>query len=280
MKPEYNARSFFGRRSPFVLMKVFLLPVSLCFFAAPSPLYAADLIREIYWAKLKPKETNEEIDFSLEGEVGFLLQAGNSASRSLNAKIRAEHNLSKWHNLYKGNVLYKQKKLSGEHITQVQRWFLSAQMEYKIQQVKQRLFFYSDIELDRFSGYRFESSMAVGFSSQLWKDDTSELTYSLGPGYALAPKMEASAPEKQGFIARGAMEYKLKISEQAYLRQFLSTEADTRYTKTRSETSLSAKLNNTVALKLALTLRHNDTPIPGRQKLDSQTSVNLVYTFF
>ena len=115
----------------------------------------------------------------------------------------------------------------------------------------------------------------------MWRSNKSELKYSLGPGYAISEIEENSNKvEYRGLIVRAAMEYKRKFSAHATFRQFLSTEADPDFTKTRSETTLSTKLNGALGMKLSFVMNHDTGVAQGREELDTQTAVTLVYNFF
>ena len=76
------------------------------------------------------------------------------------------------------------------------------------------------------------------------------------------------------------MEYKKKFSDHATFRQFVSTEADQEFYKTKSETSLSTKLTGDLAMKLSFVMNLDTSVGPDIEELDTQAAVTLVYQFF
>jgi len=76
------------------------------------------------------------------------------------------------------------------------------------------------------------------------------------------------------------MEYKRKFSDHATFRQFVSTEADQEFSKTKSETSISTKLSGALAMKLSFIMDFDTSVGPGIEELDTETAVTLVYQFF
>jgi len=51
-------------------------------------------------------------------------------------------------------------------------------------------------------------------------------------------------------------------------------------TKSRSVTAVSATLKNALSMKVSLKLDHNSDVEGDSKKLDTETAVTLVYTFF
>jgi putative salt-induced outer membrane protein YdiY len=143
------------------------------------------------------------------------------------------------------------------------------------------LFFYGEYEDDRFNAYQYQAALAVGYSDRLWDSEKSELRYSIGPGYALSRlNKEEQGQEQSGLILRAAIEYEKNITETATFRQFVSTEADSKFSRSVSETSLAAKINGSLAMKLSLNMTHNKSPDNNGKSLDTQTAVTLVYNFY
>ena len=80
---------------------------------------------------------------------------------------------------------------------------------------------------------------------------------------------------------RASVEYKQQLSTGAKLRQFLSTEANSDSTRSRSETSISAQVMDSMAMKLSFIMNYNSGVEDADQdNLDTETSITLVYQFF
>ena len=109
----------------------------------------------------------------------------------------------------------------------------------------------------------------------------SELKYSVGPGY-IKSKIEQNnnGEDKKGLIVRAAMEYKRKFFDHATFCQFVSTEVDQKFNKTKLKTSLTTKLTGSLALKLSFSVNLDTSVGPDIEELDTETVITLVYQFF
>jgi len=224
-------------------------------------------------------------ELSIISEFGFLLANGNTNTSTITAKINTSQELTSWSYQIIGNALYKQNQqvLDGEESNQAsaQKLFVSGQLDHKLTEPDDRLFIYGEYENNRFNGFRYQAALAAGWTSRLWHDKQSELKYSIGPGYAISEVEENNSQEDaQNLILRAAMEYRKKFSDNATFRQFVSTEADQEFTKTKSETSISTKLTGTLAMKLSFVMNLDTSVGPDIEELDTEAAVTLVYQFF
>ncbi len=240
-------------------------------------------MRSLYMADKRNYKADDEL--SMVGELGIIVASGNTNASTLKAKINASQELEAWSYQVIADTLYKQsqKTVNGEKVTatSAHNLFISTQADYKLLDPDNRIFMYAEYEKKRFSGFRYQTAIAAGWSSRLWHTKTSELKYSVGPGYATSKLKENSSQDLQeGIIARAAMEYKRKFTHQATFLQFISTEIANNFTKTKSETSLSTKINGALAMKLSLVMNHDTGASGSRKDLDTQTAVTLMYQFF
>jgi len=239
---------------------------------------------------LEDRATFDDDELSVIGEFGFLMASGNTNTSTITAKINTSQELTSWSYQIISHALYKQnqQQTDGEKTNQAsaQKLFLSGQLDHKLTEPDNRLFIYGEYENNRFGGFGFQAALAAGWTSRLWHDDHSEFKYSVGPGYAVS-EVEEEHTEKNysednthNIIVRAAMEYKRKISDTATFRQFISTEADQEFTKTKSETSLSTKLSGALAMKLSFVMNLDTSVGPDIEELDTEATVTLVYQFF
>lgn len=241
-----------------------------------------DLIRTLYHADFSPSTDDKIPHFSLDGELGALVNTGNTSAASIKAGLNADHETENWSSVYFTEMLYKESAVYGEEREiSAQRFYTSAQIDYKLHQPGRRLFMYGDYEDDSFSGYDHRASLAAGWSQRVWRDEDSEFRYSIGPGYAFVDvENEIDDSINDGVIVRASAEYKYHWTSGAKLRQFLSTEAGADNTKSRSETSLSANVFGSLAMKLSFILNHETDTAEDVAQLSTETSVALVYQFF
>ena len=225
----------------------------------------------------------EKKDFTLDGEMGLIVTTGNTDTTSLKGRLNAKHEMTNWSNEYLLEALYKQDEVtlddgSEESQTTAQKYFLSAQGNYKLENPENRLFAFASYEDDRFSSFDFQATIAGGWSSVWFDKPTQKFTYSIGPGYSFAERVDGE--DADSFIIRGAMDYTWKISDNANFKQAVSTEIGDDNTKSKSETSISAKLGEALSMKFSVILNHNTDVDPGLDNLDTETAATLVYTFF
>jgi putative salt-induced outer membrane protein YdiY len=247
-----------------------------------TPLYAKDLIRTLYHAEYTPDTDDEIPRFTLDGELGVLLNSGNTSAASIKAALNADHETQHWSNVYFAELLYKESgTATTDREVSAQRFYTTAQFDYKLVEKGRRLFMYGDYEDNRFSGYEHRASLAAGWSQRLWRDEDSEFRYSIGPGYTfLEAEEDNDSLVNDGIIVRASAEYRYRWTSGARLRQFFSTEAGEDNTKSRSETSLSANVFGSLAMKLSFILNHETDTADDVEALSTETSVALVYQFF
>lgn len=242
-------------------MKQSLILLGLC---AAGNAFAAD--------EVKP--------FTMDGEFGYIATTGNTETTSVKGKLSAHQELTQWSNDYTLEALYKRDEVGDSPVdeTTAQKYFLSAQGNYKLENPDHRLFGFASYEDDRFSSYNYQATLAAGWSQKMWEDDTSKFSYSIGPGYSFSETTDGV--EQNGLIVRAAMDYNWKISDTATFKQLLSTEVGSDNTKSKSETSVSAQISGGLSLKLSFLMDHNSDVEGDTDKLDTQTAVTVVYSFF
>jgi putative salt-induced outer membrane protein YdiY len=234
---------------------------------------------------LADRSAFDDDELSIISEFGFLMANGNTNTSTITAKVNTSQELASWSYQIIGNALYKQnqQELDGEESNQAsaQKLFLSGQLDHKLTEPDDRLFIYGEYEKNRFNGFRYQASLAAGWTSRLWHDKQSEFKYSIGPGYAVSEVDENNSEENaQNLIIRAALEYRKKFSDNATFRQFVSTEVDQEFTKTKLETSLSTKLTGTLAMKLSFVINLDTSVGPDIEELDTEAAFTLVYHFF
>jgi putative salt-induced outer membrane protein YdiY len=203
----------------------FVVGIVCCCVCAPAS--ARDLIQTLYHADFTPDTDDEIPRFTLDGELGILVNTGNTSAASVKAAVNSDHETENWSSVYFAELLYKESGTpTTERDVSAQRFFTSAQFDYKLLTPGRRLFMYGDYEDDQFTGYDHRASLAAGWS------------------------------------------------------QFVSTEAGEENTKSRSETSLSANVFGSLAMKLSFILNHETDTAEDVAALSTETSVALVYQFF
>ncbi|GLR71036.1 DUF481 domain-containing protein [Agaribacter marinus] len=224
----------------------------------------------------------EKKDFTMDGEFGFIVTTGNTETSSASAALNATQELESWSNTYVIKGLYKQDTIEdeGEEVerTTAQKFFASGQGNYKLENPDHRLFAFASYEDDRFSNFKYQSTLAAGWNQKVWEDDVSSFEYSIGPGYSFAKTQDDES--QNNAIARASLGYQWNISETAKFTQAFSTEIGSDNTKSRAETALTAQIAGNLSMKFSIKFDHNTDVNPGIEKLDTETAATLVYSFF
>lgn len=221
--------------------------------------------------------------FTLEGGLGLIFSTGNTETTSINASLVGHQELDKWSNDYNLEGLYKKETVEdddGEDVdqTSAQKFFASAQGNYKLDNPDYRLFGFASYEDDRFSSYNYQSTLAAGWNQKLWENDSTTMEYSIGPGYSWAETDEDV--QQNSFIVRASGEFNWMISDTAKFSQTMSTEVGSDNTKSRAESALTATIAGNLSMKVSVRLDHNTHVSEDVEKLDTSTAVTLVYNFF
>ena len=125
-----------------------------------------------------------------------------------------------------------------------------------------------------------DAAIAAGYADQVFGDETSSLEYNAGPGYFFSELNDGSTEE--GGIIRLALDYRLTLSETAKFKQTISTEAaleSNDNTKSKAETSVSAKLMGNLSLKASFNVIHNTEVPEDKEETDTTTSLSILYLF-
>lgn len=233
----------------------------------------------------------------IEAELGVLLTSGNTQSTALSSTVNVRHELTHWRNSYMAQGLYKEDEVARsvdgvpaeESQVSAERYFLSAQTDYKLDKEHGGLFLFGSYEEDKFSGYDFQSALAAGYSDRLFQSPYAYFDYSVGPGFSFSRTSETldnggsfiDNQSEESAILRFSAFYQYEFGDSAKFTQSLASDAALESganTKSKSVTAITAKINHSFALKASLTVTHN-TQVPEiREHTDTITSVSLVYS--
>jgi putative salt-induced outer membrane protein YdiY len=218
-------------------------------------------------------------------ELGVVATSGNTETNSIKSKLSVTQDFTSWKNNYLIDTLFKEEKIEeddgSKHTeTSAERYFFSAQGDYKLDEKNSALFVYGSYENDRFSGFEQQNSVAAGYADQMFGNESSSLKYNAGPGYFYNELNDGSTEE--GGIIRLALDYRLKLSDTSKFKQTISTEAALESddnTKSKAETSVSATLMGNLSLKASFNVIHNTDVPDDKEEMDTTTSLSVLYLF-
>lgn len=215
-------------------------------------------------------------------ELGAISTSGNTVGNSVTGKLDAHQELRNWSNEYILAGYFKDeeiKQASGARVRQrsAQRYSASAKAAFKLLQDHNKLFALATHVDDRFGAYTRYSTLGVGYGTQAYATESSNMDVEIGPGYFKGTR--SNGITETGMTIRGASNIKWKVSDTAQLSQNLIVERGTSNVHSQAETALRTKINGTMQMKAAYSIR-NDTNVPAdKRNTDTQTSVTLVYSF-
>jgi len=205
-------------------------------------------------------------------ELGFIMSRGNTESETLNAQFRVENTRPKWLHRVELKVL----QVSEQETTTAESYELSGRSEYSLDE-NDYLFGSLRYEDDRFAGYDRRTTEVVGYGHQFLKREDMTLKGEFGVGARQAKNTDGSS-DSEG-IARVGLDYQWQITDTSSFSETVFVEHGESNTYTESVTAVTAKINNSLAMKLSYTIKDNSDPQPGFENTDTRTAITLVYDF-
>ena len=208
-------------------------------------------------------------------ELGGTMTSGNTDTSTLKARLDATHTLKEWKNEYYFDTLYSK----DDDEKTASRWKIGAKGAYVLDETSS-IFVLGEHEQDEFSTYDSVTSIAAGYSKNLFKSDTATLDADLGPGMKFFDVKEGDS-EKTGILHVG-LSYENALSETSKFSQvFVSDIAfeDEKSTLSRSETAITANIMGELAMKLGFIVRHDNNAAADKKSVDTETTITLLYTF-
>lgn len=230
-------------------------------------------------------DTENKSEWDASAELGLLFTSGNTETESFKAKLNLARDVENWR--HKGVVDYyrseQQDQATGDTILTGDKTFLSAQSNYKFSpESRSSVFIFGSYEEDKFSGYEYQGTVAIGYGARYRYSDTLYADYEAGPGYSVNKPIIDGVPQEQESspILRLAGNLVWDITKSSKFNALASTEIGEDNTKTRAEISVSANINSSLALKVSVAGSHNSfLEDSAKEKLDTETAVTLVYSF-
>ena len=208
-----------------------------------------------------------------EAGLGYVATTGNTETSTFAAKLDATHEKEKWRNNLAANMLYTK----SSEVKTAEKYFLSGQSNYRYA-THMSLFARGSYEDDRFSGFEYQGTATVGMGYRLLADiDSMSLDLEAGGGIK-AYQEEGRNGETEG-IARLAGKYIWDFREKSKFTQEISSEFGKSFDVYKSISSLTAQLVGNFAINLGYTVKYTTEVPAGKEKKDTETTINLVYVF-
>jgi putative salt-induced outer membrane protein len=227
------------------------------------------------------EEKEEEKALSGEGEIGLLINTGNTETESVNVKLGLTY--EKNHLLGEAAlaVKYSSEKTENsdgieEDTVSDEKYSYAAKIGYKFNEANY-VFFNADFEDDRFSGYDYQTTYSIGYGRKLINNDKMKLDIEIGPGYRY-DKLEGGETEEDP-IFRGEAKFEYKLTDASTFQQDLTVVTGEDNTNIKSVTALKAQIVGALSMKASYTVDNNTDVPDDTEKTDTETSLTLVYDF-
>lgn len=219
-------------------------------------------------------EDVEEVEppWSGQVELGFVSTSGNTETATVNGRLELAHERGPWRFTTSLDAL----RASDDERTTAEQYLVGGQAEYALTE-RDYLFATVNYTDDRFSGFDYRVSEAVGYGRRLVSTGSLEVKAEIGAG-ARQSRLAEGGDERDA-IVRGNGEAEWEPREGLALSQEISIESGADGTVARSTSGLLTELFGGLAAKISFALEHTSAVPAGVEKTDSLTSVSLVYGF-
>jgi putative salt-induced outer membrane protein len=211
--------------------------------------------------------------WSGEAELGLISTTGNTETQTLSGKAKIENNREKWHHSASIEALNSE----SEDTTTAERYTITGKTDYKISD-RSYAFARLSYEDDRFSGYEYQATGALGMGYKVFNQERLNLDVEGGPGMRKSKVEESGDTENETTLyLSGLLDWKL--SDTSNFTEELTSEIGEDITITKSIAGLKTQVNGSLAMKITYTVKHtSDVPV-GVEETDTETAVTLVYGF-
>jgi putative salt-induced outer membrane protein len=215
------------------------------------------------------------------GQLGVALSTGNGDSLNANARAEVKHTVGNWQRRLAISALYE----SDDDESTSQMFELEGDSRYSF---NPRDFWFGSFRYqnDRFSGFRYQATIAGGVGRRFIDTDRTKLTGQIGLGFKATETRDAFDPATQLLVpgaktdsiaAVGGLDWEHKITDTTTFYNNLAFEAAQQNNFVRNETGVSVAMTSRLALAVAYTVRYNTDPPVGYDKTETLLTANVVY---
>jgi putative salt-induced outer membrane protein len=220
------------------------------------------------------------------GQFGFLDSRGNSDAESINGNLDMTRYDGDWKNEAYVGGLYG--KSSG--VVSAERWETRVQSNYTF---TDGIFGFGGLrfEHDMFDGFQYQASITGGVGDKFINTADTKLIGQIGVGYRrLRPELLFRDPDgvvtsrelqdsSGEAIATIGVDFSHALTKTTVLTDKFLMEAGSDNTMLHDEVAVNVKMSDKLALSVGYGITDNSNPPPTIKKVDTVTTVNLVFSF-
>ena len=248
---------------------------SPCYAFAQSNLLKSEFSESSFSIKnLQQDNAQQESAWYLATELGLTTTTGNTDTKALKAKVNGNLAHDRGQLSYVGTYF---KKTSEQEI-KAQNWKVSIKNNIHFSEHASS-FAIIEYGKDKFTSYEAIATFAAGYTHRLINHRLVQWDADIGPG--IKWQWHEGQANKQNVVHIGS-NLSINLSETSEFTQKLIADigiSDNATDIYRAESTISANVSDSLKMKLSYSLRHDDQPNEGNEKLDTQTSVSLVFIF-
>ncbi|MCP4271603.1 MAG: DUF481 domain-containing protein [Gammaproteobacteria bacterium] len=241
-------------------------------------IYTSILCSNVVAEEEATTEAAEKSNWKGNVEFGYVSSSGNTETTNINGKLHLEAEYSNWiQRLDLGAFT-----TSDNDVTTAKRFKIEYQGNKKLSDISY-LFVNTSYEEDDFSGYQYRSTLTGGYGRNIYKENKMNLDAEIGAGIRQSETDEdiitgLSDTENES-MARFALKYLWQIEENRSLTSNLSVDAGEDTTISTFDVSFVTMVAGDLSLKVSYLARHTSEVPVDKEKLDTVTSINLLYAF-
>jgi putative salt-induced outer membrane protein len=224
--------------------------------------------------------------WSGKGELGYVMSRGNTDTDTANTKLDLADVLGDWKQSIHFEGLYGR---SGE-VTSAERWAAMLQSNY---QFTPRAFVFGALHYlqDEFSGFQYQGDIATGLGYKFLDTSSDKLTAQIGAGYrrlrpetltlnAAGAVVSRVPGESAGnAIGTAGLDYAHIFNAITKITEKLGIDSGSGNTELQNDLALVVNMSKRLALSAGVTVQENTEPPAGLKKVNTLTTLNLVYAF-
>jgi putative salt-induced outer membrane protein len=212
-------------------------------------------------------------DWSGKGTFGGVLSRGNSETETINLNVDVENKRDPWTHKAGASML----RTVTEDVTSADRWELRGETNYALT-ARSYLFGTLRYEDDAFTDFAHQATIAAGYGYKFIDSEQTKLEGQLGLG-ARQTELRLTGETEEDLIVRGALNFEHKLTGTTLIYEKFLVEAGENNTYLQNALGIEVKINDTFALGLDYSVRHNTDVLPGTDETDQVLTANLVYGF-
>jgi len=219
-------------------------------------------------------EFDGEVESEFSTEIGASITSGNTDTQTYKGKAQGSFT----HQLGRASYHGEYFKKSSDQAVSAEKWKIGVKNNFDFSQHASS-FMTAEYEQDQFSDFDSVATFAAGYTQLMFNEEGFKWHADIGPGYKLKHNPQESLSE---YVMHLGSNLSVQLSDQAQFIQTLVADLSLRGDSSdvvRAESALLTSVLENLKMKLSYALKHNSNPADDNVKLDTQTTVSMVFIF-